>query len=62
MNHTQASQQQTVPGFWKSLALAIEESGESYEERLEKRVRRLEAEVERLSAIQQSPRNPENEK
>ena len=35
----------TVPGFWTRLALAIQEASESYEERLDKRVAWLEAEV-----------------
>ncbi|MGH6644761.1 MAG: hypothetical protein ACRED3_18910 [Bradyrhizobium sp.] len=55
MNNIQAHAQKAVPGFWKRLLLVAEETGESYAERLEKRVGRLEAEVERLSAIQKKP-------
>jgi len=39
----------TAPGFWTRLKLVLEQCGESYEEILERRVRRLEVEVERLS-------------
>lgn len=61
MSNMQADPQQPVPGFWTRLALAIEAMGESESEtdRLEKRVRRLEAEVERLSAIQKKPAKTE---
>ena len=52
MSNMQVNPQNTVPGFWKRLLLAVEEIGESYAEHLEKRVRRLETEVTRLSAIQ----------
>lgn len=44
------------PGFWKRLVLALEAASESDEERLERRVNRLEAEVARLSGLKrQSP-------
>lgn len=52
MSNIHANAQKTVPGFWRRLALAIESASESYEERLEKRVGRLEAEVARLSESQ----------
>lgn len=55
MSNIQANIQETVPSFWTRLARAIEESGVSYEERLEKRVSWLEAEVARLSAAQKKP-------
>ncbi len=51
MSNIHADPQNTVPGFWTRLALAIEAMSESYEEQLEKRVSRLEAEVGRLSAV-----------
>lgn len=53
MSNIQANPTKTVPGFWTRLALAFEDISDSYQERLEKRVGRLEAEVERLSAIEQ---------
>ncbi len=46
---TLTNNRSTVPGFWTRLALAIEAMGESYEERLEQRVSRLETEVARFS-------------
>jgi len=49
MSETSTSARSTVPGFWTRLVLAMEAMGESYEERLEQRVSRLEAEVARLS-------------
>ena len=55
MSNMQATRQPAVPGFWTRLALAIEAMGESEEERLEKRISRLEAEVVRLSATQKQP-------
>lgn len=55
MSNIHANPQKTVPGFWKRLVLAAEAMSESYEERLEKRVSRLEAEVARLSAVQKKP-------
>jgi pimeloyl-ACP methyl ester carboxylesterase len=48
MSDIHAKPQQTVPSFWRRPALAVEAMGESYQERLEKRVSRLCAEVERL--------------
>lgn len=59
MSNIHADPQKTVPGFWTGLALAIEAMSESYEEQLEKRVSRLEAEVGRLSAILKNLREPE---
>lgn len=53
MSSTQATALKALPGFWTRLASAIEAASESYTEQLEKRVSWLEAEVERLSAIQQ---------
>ncbi|MDB5967994.1 MAG: hypothetical protein JWQ90_444 [Hydrocarboniphaga sp.] len=53
MNNMHANPPRTVPGFWTRLALAVEAVGESDAERLEKRIRRLEAEVERLSTVQE---------
>jgi hypothetical protein len=55
MSNAQLNPQQAVPSFWKRLSLAVEAAGESYEEQLEKRVRWLEGEVNRLSVI---PKNP----
>ena len=52
MSNMQVNPQATAPGFWTRLALAIQEAGESYAERLERRVKWLETEVTRLSAIQ----------
>lgn len=52
MSNIHANPQKAVPGFWKRLALAIEAASESYEERLERRVGWLEAEVARLSEAQ----------
>jgi hypothetical protein len=40
----------TVDGFWTRLKRVLEEDDESREERLERRVSRLEVEVERLLA------------
>lgn len=48
MNNMHADRQRTTTGFWQRLAPAREAMGESEEERLEKRVSRLEAEVARL--------------
>jgi len=55
MSNIHANSQKAVPGFWKRLALAAEAMSESYEERLEKRVSRLEDELARLSALQKKP-------
>lgn len=55
MSAIRAYPQKTAPGFWKKLLLAVEEMSESYEELLEKRISRLEAEVGRLSAAQKKP-------
>jgi hypothetical protein len=52
MSNINANSQNTVPGFWKRLAIGIEEASMSLEERLEKRVSRLEVEVDRLLASQ----------
>jgi len=49
MNDTSTNTRNTAPGFWTRLKLVLEQCGESYEEILERRVRRLEVEVERLS-------------
>jgi hypothetical protein len=51
MNSIHATRPPAAAGFWARLAFAVEAAGESYEERLEKRVSRLEAEVKRLAAI-----------
>lgn len=48
MSDIHAKPQQTVPSFWRRLALAVEAMGESHQERLEKRVSRLDAEVKCL--------------
>lgn len=53
MSNIHPNPQKTVPGFWARLALAIEPIGGSYQEPLEKRVRQLEDEVERLAEIQE---------
>lgn len=58
MSHTQVSSQKATPGFWKRLALAVETVGVPYEEQLEKRVLRLEAEVARLSAAEKKFTKP----
>ncbi|MGQ0618389.1 MAG: hypothetical protein ACT4QA_00490 [Panacagrimonas sp.] len=52
MSNIHTNPQKTVPGFWARLAFAVEPLGGSYQERLEKRARQLEAEVERLSEPQ----------
>ena len=52
MNNVHANPKKSIPSFWGRLVLAAEAMSESYEERLEKRVSRLEAEVDRLSASQ----------
>ena len=44
-----ANSQRTTLGFWKRLVLAVAAAGESYEERLEKRVSALEVAVARLT-------------
>jgi hypothetical protein len=49
MNDTSTSTRNTAPGFWARLKLLLEQCGESCEELLEQRVRRLEVAVERLS-------------
>lgn len=51
MSKTITNTRTIVPGFWTRLKLVLEECSESYEERLERRVRRLEAEVERLLSV-----------
>ena len=51
MSNTSATARSIVPGFWTRLRLVLEECGESYEELLERRISRLEAEVERLLAM-----------
>lgn len=51
MDDKPAAEQETK-GFWTRLASAIVQMGESYEEQLERRVCRLEAEVSRLSQLQ----------
>lgn len=53
MSNVNADPQGMKTGFWKKLVLAAEASCESYGERLEKRVGRLEAEVERLLETQE---------
>ena len=44
----------TPMGFWKRLARALESMSESVEGQIEERVSRLEAEVARLSKIQEA--------
>lgn len=51
MNDENVNPQEAPVGFWTRLALALEPLGESYEERLEKRIQRLEKEVSRLSRV-----------
>ncbi|MGH8527659.1 MAG: hypothetical protein ACREXY_26630 [Gammaproteobacteria bacterium] len=51
MTDTRAAPQNKDLGFWRRLAYALEPMAEAYEERLERRVRRLEVEVARLSMI-----------
>lgn len=53
MSNINAKPQDKVPGFWTRLAIALEPLGGSYQEQLERRVRRLETEVARLSGRQE---------
>jgi len=48
VNDTSTNTRNTAPGLWTRLKLVLEQCGESYEDLLEKRVRRLEVAVERL--------------
>jgi len=49
MNDTSTNTRNIAPGFWARLKVFLEQCGESYEELLERRVRRLEVAVERLN-------------
>lgn len=49
MSNIQANSPKAVPSFWTRLAYAIQEASESPEEQLERRVNRLEADVNRVS-------------
>ncbi len=49
MSNIHSKSQKTSPAFWERLAFALEPLGGSYQERLENRVRLLEAEIQRLS-------------
>jgi hypothetical protein len=51
MSNTSTNPRNIVPGFWTRFRLVMEAYSESEEERLERRVRRLETEVERLLAV-----------
>lgn len=55
MNNFHTQSQKTPAGFWERLAFALEPLGSSYQERLESRVRQLEAEVVRISESQKRP-------
>ena len=48
MSNDNTSPQNSVPGFWTRLCLALDALGESHDGHLERRIKRLEAEVERL--------------
>jgi len=58
MNNVHTNPKKNVPSFWNRLMLAAEAMSESYDERLEKRVSQLEAEVDRLSASQKKGTKP----
>lgn len=53
MTQTNANSQARVPGFWTRLMYALADVGESYEERLERRVSQLERQVQHLTAASQ---------
>ncbi len=54
MSNVQSTQQKAAPGFWARLAYGIEEASVSYTELLERRIKRLEVEVERLLASERA--------
>lgn len=54
MSNIQATTQKAMPGFWKRLAIGIEEASISHDERIEMRIRRLETEIARLTATQKA--------
>ena len=51
MNNLPADSKEATTGFWKRLGLAIVTACEPYEEQLERRVSRLEAELTRLADV-----------
>lgn len=51
MNQVRSESPGTIPGFWQRLAFALEPLGGSGQELLERRVRQLEADVMRLTAL-----------